>query len=105
MEKIVVAKLSRLGKDGNKFSKEFKKELRSNVKISEDYVKEFNKNWKTRGQFYEIDKEATEKRNSQLKGVDEIEVAREKYKEKFGEYPDGRMKLNTINKKLKENEV
>lgn len=92
MSKLVVANLFRLGRNGDKFSKDFKTTLRTGVVIDENYVNDFNKNWKVSGQFYEIDKEATDKRNNKLNGNNELEIAREKYKEKFGKYPDGRMK-------------
>ena len=45
MERIVVANLYRLGKDGDSFSKDFKKLVRSKAKITEDYVKQINANW------------------------------------------------------------
>jgi hypothetical protein len=67
MGKIVVAKLYRLGKDGDKFKQEFKKVLRNRVVVDEDYVKTFNKSTEVSGQMYEIDKEATEARDVELK--------------------------------------
>jgi hypothetical protein len=89
MEKIVVANLFRLGKDGDKFSKEFKTLMRSGAKIPESYVNQINAGWKTSGQFYEIDKEATKKRNDSL--TKSNEPTRKELKEKADklglEYP------------------
>ena len=58
------------GKYQLNFSKKFKTELRSDVKIDKDYVEQFNKDWKTSGQFYEIDEKATAERNEKLNGSD-----------------------------------
>lgn len=70
MNKIVVAKLVRLGKDGDKFSKGLVAKIeRTNAKVDEDYIKEHNANWRTSGRLYIVDKEATEKRNSDVKEV------------------------------------
>lgn len=66
MGKIVVAKLFRLGKDGDKFSKEYKKTIRERVIIDEDYVKEFNQRTAISGQMYEIDRAATDKRDEEV---------------------------------------
>lgn len=66
MGKIVVAKLFRLGKDGDKFSKEYKKPIRERVVIDEDYVKDFNQRTSISGQMYEIDKGATDKRDGEV---------------------------------------
>jgi hypothetical protein len=68
MGKIVVARLVRLGQDGGKFKRNLIAEtIRSNAKVDSDYVKEFNKLWETKGQLYEVDKEATKKRDESLK--------------------------------------
>ena len=67
MGKIVVAKLIRLGKDGDTFNKKLVgKVLRERAIVEEAYVKEFNKNWKTSGQLYEINTKATTERNKSL---------------------------------------
>lgn len=66
MGKIVVAKLFRLGKDGDKFSKEYKKTIRNRVVIDEDYVKDFNQRTAISGQTYEIDRAATDKRDAEI---------------------------------------
>jgi hypothetical protein len=73
MGKIVVAKLHRLGKDGDKFSEKFKTTIRDRVVIDEDYVKEFNRSLKTRGQMYEIDPKATKDRDSILNPKKSVE--------------------------------
>lgn len=68
MSKIVVAKLLRLGKDGDKFSKKLiAKVERTNAKVDDEFIKRFNDNWKTSGRIYEIDKEATKLRDEALK--------------------------------------
>jgi hypothetical protein len=66
MSKIVVAKLFRLGQDGDKFSRKFKTEMRSRVVIDDDYIKQFNAAWETRGQIYEIDQKQTDERDAKL---------------------------------------
>lgn len=62
---IVVANKYRLGMDGDKFSPKFKTHLRS-LKIDEDDMKDYNKQYQTTGILYELDKEATDKRNAIL---------------------------------------
>lgn len=106
MSKIVVAKLVRLGKDGDNFSKGLEAKVeRTNAKVDEDYLREFNANWKTSGRLYIVDKEATEKRNSDLTGNDEeLETAKQRYLELFGKAPNGKMKLETMLEKIKEKE-
>jgi hypothetical protein len=64
---LVIAKLFRLGKDGSKFSADYKKLIRSRVIISERDINTFNSQTQTSGQMYEIDKEATAERNEILK--------------------------------------
>lgn len=66
MERIVVANLYRLGKDGDSFSKKFKTEVRSRAKVTEDYVKRVNANWATGGMIYKIDEKATKERDEKL---------------------------------------
>ena len=66
MSKIVVAKLYRLGRDGDSFTKKFKTTLRESVKIDDEYITNFNKNWQSSGQLYEIDEKATKTRNEKL---------------------------------------
>lgn len=67
MSKIVVAKLVRLGKDGDSFSKKLEAaEIRTSAKVNEDYVKGFNANWKTSGQLYIINEKATKEREESL---------------------------------------
>jgi len=69
MNNIVVAKLIRLGKDGDKFKKEMTAQVeRTNAKIDRDYVEDYNKHWKTRGRIYIIDEKATIERNKLLSG-------------------------------------
>lgn len=73
MGKIVVAKKYRLGKDGDKFSTQFKTELRSRVIIDEDYIKQVNATKDISGILYEIDEKATAERDGKLnpqKGTD-----------------------------------
>ncbi len=62
---IVVANKYRLGMDGDKFSPKFKTHLRS-LKIEEDDLEEYNKSSAISGILYEVDKEATAKRNELL---------------------------------------
>jgi hypothetical protein len=110
MSKIVVAKLVRLGKDGDKFKKDLIAQTeRTNAKVDEDYVKECNANWETSGRLYIVDKEATEKRNEEVKGYPnnnaaELEYAKIKYAELFGKAPNGKMKLETMLEKITEKE-
>ncbi len=67
MEKIVVVKLVRLGKDGDNFSKDLiAKEERTNVKVHIDYMNEMNANWKTSGRLYIIDEKATKERDEKV---------------------------------------
>ena len=82
MDNIVVAKLFRLGKDGDKFSKKFKTEMRSNVKIDRDYVAQFNYNQQTLGQFYEVDEKATAERQELLFPKPEKKAGRPKKEDK-----------------------
>jgi len=64
---IVVAKLVRLGKDGDSFKKDNHiNVVRKAAKVDEAYVKGFNKSWEVSGQLYVIDKEATKKRDDLL---------------------------------------
>jgi len=73
MSKIVVAKLVRLGKDGDHFKKDMiAKEMRTNAKVDDEYLKEFNSQWKKRGQLYIIDKEATAERDRIIDGEPEL---------------------------------
>lgn len=87
MDKIVVANLFRLGKDGDKFSMKFKTGVRSKAKVGVDYVKTFNANWKTSGMVYEIDEKATKERDeSVLKANNPIaKLTRDELKEKADE--------------------
>jgi len=67
MSKIVVCALHRLGKDGDSFSKKLVAKVeRTNVKIGNDYVKEFNANWRTSGRVYVIDEKLTAERDKLL---------------------------------------
>ncbi len=64
MSKIVVAKLVRLGKNGDRFDKKMiAKEERTSVKIDNEQIEMFNKNWEVSGRLYVIDEEATKERN------------------------------------------
>ena len=87
MDKIVVANLFRLGKDGDKFSMKFKTKVRSKAKVGEDYVKTFNANWKTSGMIYEIDEKATKERDEKvLKANNPLaKMTRDELKEKADE--------------------
>ena len=68
MGKIVVAKLARLGKDGDSFSKKLEaKVLRNSVKIDDEELKQFNKRWEISGLLYTVDTKATTERNEALK--------------------------------------
>lgn len=67
MDNIVVCDLYRLGKNGDKFSKEFKTLIRKGAKINESYVNGRNANWSVNGQWYEVDEKATEERNKASK--------------------------------------
>lgn len=105
MSKIVVAKLVRLGKDGDNFSKDLiAKVERTNAKVDDDYIKEVNANYKTTGRLYVVDEEATEERDSKLNGSlnEEDEKIRSEYKELFGKLPDKRMKIETVRLKIDE---
>ena len=62
---IVVANKYRMGMEGDKFNPKFKTHLRT-LKIEEDDLKEYNKSSEISGILYEVDKEATEKRNELL---------------------------------------
>lgn len=65
---LLVCKLYRLAKDGDNFSKELKAAtLRTNAKISQEYLDQKNAGWKISGQLYEVDEEATKKRNEAIK--------------------------------------
>ena len=108
MSKIVVAKLSRLGKDGDHFSLKFKTEVRSKVKIDDDYIKEFNANWKTSGMFYDIDAEATKERDEKLAKANDplAKMTRDELKEKaddLGLEYQNNIKTNKLIELIKEN--
>ena len=67
MSKIVVARLLRLGKDGDNFSKKMIAQVeRTNAKVDDDFVEEFNSNWKTSGRIYEINEKATKERDEKV---------------------------------------
>ena len=68
MGKVVVAKLYRLGRDGDKVKEEYKTELRSRVVIDEDDVIRFNAGKEISAQMYVIDEAATKKRNQKIIG-------------------------------------
>lgn len=55
----VVADLFILGRTGDKFDKELKKVFYKKAKISKAFVDDYNKDWQSRGKFYEIDEKAT----------------------------------------------
>ena len=100
MSRIVVAKLVRLGQDGNVFKKDMHaKTLRTSVKIDETEIQEFNKHWKNKGQLYIIDKEATEKRDLILETPAENS---EKETPAEGHKLDGRKSLKTLKAELEE---
>lgn len=67
MSKIVVAKLVRLGQNGDRFDQNMIAQvMRTNAKIDSDYIVKFNETWATRGQMYIIDETATKERDSLL---------------------------------------
>lgn len=67
MSKIVVAKKVRLGMDGDQFNKDLiAKVERTNAKVDDEYLKDFNKNWKTSGRLYIVDEKATAERDASL---------------------------------------
>lgn len=67
MSKIVVAKLIRLGKDGDKYKKDIHAHImRTSAKVEVSYIEEFNKRWETSGQLYIVDKELTAKRDEEI---------------------------------------
>lgn len=67
MSKIVVAKLVRLGQNGDRFDKNMIAQvMRTNAKVDSDYIVKFNETWATRGQMYIIDETATKERDSLL---------------------------------------
>lgn len=79
MGKVVVCKVVRLGKDGDKFKKGLvAKVLRNNAKLDEDYVKEQNESWKTSGVYHEVDLKATSERNEKLEKSSEPSDAEKK---------------------------
>lgn len=64
MSKIVVAKLVRLGQNGDHFDKNMVAQvMRTNAKVDSDYIEKFNESWKTKGQMYIIDEQATKERD------------------------------------------
>lgn len=76
MQKIVVAKLVRLAKDGDSFKKDIHAQImRTNAKISEQYIAEFNVNWQTRGLLYIIDEKLTKERDEQIQKNDPKELS------------------------------
>jgi hypothetical protein len=87
MNRIVVADLYRLGKDGDKFSKDFKTKVRSKAKVGEDYVNTCNANWITSGLLYVIDEKATKERDELvLKANNPLaKMTRDELKEKADE--------------------
>lgn len=65
MEKTLVCKLFRLGKDGDRFKDDLiAATLRTRVLVGADYVARFNKNSHISGQRYEIDEKATKERDA-----------------------------------------
>ena len=64
MSEIKVCKLIRLAKDGDHFKKDVTAHvMRTSAKIPADYIEQFNSQWKSRGQLYIVDEEATKNRN------------------------------------------
>lgn len=64
---ISVYRLVRLAKEGDHFSKDtVVRELRTDVKMDDDFVKDYNKAWKTTGQMYVLDKKLTGERDKKL---------------------------------------
>ena len=111
MGKIVVAKLYRLGKDGDKFSKEYKKPIRNRVVVDEDFVRKFNQNTKISGQMYEIDQAATSRRDEEIaakskgaKGLNPGDKEAERIKELEGmEFED--LKAYALDLEITEEEI
>ena len=100
MGKIVVAKKYSLGKDGDKFSKEFKTPIRNRVVIDEDEVKRFNKSISISGQMYEIDEKLTKERDTEVAKKKE---AIKKATPKNSEQPDqSGQSLDEVKKELEE---
>lgn len=67
MSKILVCKKVRLGQDGGKFKKNLEAKVeRTNLKIEEHLMDEFNANWKVSGRLYVVDDKATKERNAKL---------------------------------------
>lgn len=67
MGNLVVAKLYRLGRDGDKVKEEYKTELRSRVIIDSDELEVFNSGKSVSGQMYVVDEIATKQRNEDVK--------------------------------------
>lgn len=65
-DKNVVAKLYRLGKDGDTFNKEYKTPIRTRVIVEREYVEQSNEDWQKKGQLYEVDEKATKERWEKL---------------------------------------
>lgn len=75
MQEIVVAKLIRLGKNGDSFDKKLVAQvMRTNAKVSKDYIEQFNATWQDRGQLYIIDEEKTKERNEKLISKEEVKT-------------------------------
>ena len=67
MSKIMVAKLVRLGINGNNFDKKLiAKVERTNAKIDDEQIERFNQSWKTSGRLYIVDEDLTKERNNEL---------------------------------------
>lgn len=117
MSKIVVAKLVRLGKDGDKFSqKMIAKTERINAKVDDEFIKEFNENWETSGRMYVINDKLTKERDESLnskkekkdvtkKEDPELQAAMELYFETFSSKPDSLLKTEDILKIIKKKEI
>lgn len=58
--KVAVYDLKQAEKVQGKWSKSFSTVKRANAKVSDVFVKEYNKNFEVSGSYYELNKEATE---------------------------------------------
>lgn len=86
---------------------DMKKEIRSSVKVDEDFVKVSNANSATSGIYYEIDEEATKARNEKLnpskKEPSEKDILLEKAKG-LGLDVDGRTGIDKLRELIAEQE-
>lgn len=65
---------------GKQFSKEHRTLLRGKVIVTEEQIKENNDIWAQTGRWYEVDEEATEKRNAEQKEQHKVYYAAKRLK-------------------------